>query len=203
VLPLDSSCITSNPRYYAEHYTALLLLVLQAQVEEMERALILMVPLHLHLAADSTYRLHIPGIREDSPHLTIGDRLVLRGLYPDIKAPSSLAVEAEVVGLVKAQGWVYVRSPHLAAMDASLPRVFPKGQKNPPAAMYQIQFMVAAAPLCAMQDAVSLLLLSLMQSRFCRSALSVSRWINRGATSLGDGSSHTFTMSRVTASNRS
>lgn len=158
--PLDASRAVSEPHYYAAHFTALLSLVLQAQVEEMERALIHMVSLHVHDQSGGTYRLHIPGIREDSPHLTIGDRLVLRGLYSEVRRPGPVAVEAEVIGLVKAKGWVYVRAPHLAGVDASLPKVAFKVEDSArvvegSAAMYQVEFRVSAAPLCIMQDAVS------------------------------------------------
>ena len=133
--------------------------MLKAQVEDMEKAMIHMVPLHIHLASNdntgTTYRLHIPGIREDSPHLMLGDRLILRGLYPEIKAPASLAVEAEIVGLVKAKGWVYVRAPRLDEINSMLPKVFVKGDTKSLSAMYQVQFKVSASPLCTMQDAVS------------------------------------------------
>ena len=64
-----------------------------------------------------------------------------------MKAPSTLAVETEVVGLAKAKGWVYVYAPQLAEVDAALPKVAGS-------AIYQVQFFVSAAPLCAMQDAV-------------------------------------------------
>lgn len=157
LLPLDPLRSAIEPHYYAENFTALLSLVLQAQVEEMEKALIHMVPLHVHDQSGGTYRLHIPGIREDSPRLTIGDRLILRGLYLELRLAGSVAVEAEVVGLVKAKGWVYARAPHLADVDASLPKIVPKGEDGPGSAMYQVEFRVSAAPLCTMQDAVSTL----------------------------------------------
>lgn len=79
----------------------------------------------------------------------MGDKLEIRGLYSDQKVPSSAAVEAEVVGLTKAQGWVYLRSPYLAELDKCLPR-----NKNG-MAEYQIRFSVSAGPVCVMQDAVS------------------------------------------------
>ena len=119
----------------------------------MEKALIHMVSLQVTRTAEGgAFRLDIPGIREDAPHLTTGDRLVLRGLYPNLKAPGTLAVETEVVGLVKAKGWVYVRSRYLAEVDGSLPK--DKGM-----ARYQVQFYVSATPLCEMQDAVSVYLM--------------------------------------------
>lgn len=152
IQPLDAARVRADPKYYAEHFTALLSLYLSAQVEEMEKALIHMVPLHLPNNADFTYRLQIPGIREDSPRLSIGDRLILRGLDGVARLPSPVAVQVEVIGMMKAQGWVYVRSSHLAAIDAAFPRAMTDGVM---AAMYQVQFSVSVAPLCAMQDAVS------------------------------------------------
>lgn len=145
-----------KPEQYAFHFTALLSLVLQAQIDDMDRALIHSVPLHLHQAAAMTYRLEIPGIREDSPRIAVGDRLVMRGLYPEIHSFSPVAIEVEVVGLVKAKAWVYVKSPDIAALDATLPKSRIATDKGDVwSARYQISFKVSVAPLCAMQDAVS------------------------------------------------
>ncbi|KAI9634723.1 uncharacterized protein MKK02DRAFT_27881 [Dioszegia hungarica] len=114
--PLDSDRAAKDFRYYAQHFTHLLSLHLLAQTIEADGAKVYSTQVTLDPLAKDTFRLHIPGIREDIPRLTLGDRLHLRGLYPLLRAPSQLAVEANVVGLVKAQGYVFVRSPALGGL---------------------------------------------------------------------------------------
>jgi len=152
---LDEDKAVSQPAYYAEHFTELLGLHLDAQVKDMHNATIYTLPVGLDLARPGTYRVHIPGIREDQPKLFAGDRMLFRGLYPDIRAPSNAEVEAEVVGMQKGLGMVFVRSPHLAELHHSLPKVSIAGWNGPPPAMYQIRFLASAHSVCMMQDAVS------------------------------------------------
>jgi hypothetical protein len=106
------------------------------------------------------YRIQIPGIREDQPRLNNGDHLILRGLYPAQQAASSTSIEAEVVGLVKVAGWVYIKAPQLAQQDANLPKVelvTRNGdvEEKTLVSMYRVEFKVSASPVCNMQDAVS------------------------------------------------
>jgi hypothetical protein len=108
------------------------------------------------------FKVHLPGIREDSPKLQVGDRLLFRGLIEEYQAGTQEAVETEVVGIVKSQGMVYVRSEYLRVLDDMLPKysIKKKGKNGKPdgqafASKYQIQFYASAAPICAMQDAVS------------------------------------------------
>ena len=173
--PLESTKAVSNPTYYAEHFSVLLSLHLRQQTIEMDQALIYNVPLHVSPRSDHIYRIHIPGIREDTPRLAIGDRLLFRGLYLDWKAPSLAAVEGEIVGMIKSQGYVFVRSPNLEELDKSLPRLntpsirieaptsdassgysasTERGVDAPPAC-FQIRFLVNSSAACVMQDAVS------------------------------------------------
>jgi hypothetical protein len=83
------------------------------------------------------------------PKLAIGDKLELRGLFPQEQWVLPEVVEVEVVGLTKSMGYVYLRSEQLAMMDLQLPK-----DKNR-AAAYQITFSPAVMPSCVMQDAVS------------------------------------------------
>ncbi|KAK1921912.1 P-loop containing nucleoside triphosphate hydrolase protein [Papiliotrema laurentii] len=172
--PLESTKAVSNPTYYAEHFSVLLSLHLRQQTIEMDQALIYNVPLHVSPRSDHIYRIHIPGIREDTPRLAIGDRLLFRGLYLDWKAPSLAAVEGEIVGMIKSQGYVFVRSPNLEELDKSLPRLntptvrietptidagsghsaSPERGVDARPACFQIRFLVNSSAACVMQDAV-------------------------------------------------
>ena len=137
--------------------SALLSLNLKAQATELERSILHSVPLDPHSDDPSLYVLRIPGIREDSPKLAIDGRMLVRGLFSVHRMASSEAIEVEVVGSIKAQGLVYVRAPDLAAVDAVLPKVKTTGEDGHPrlSALYQVRFKASAAPVCAMQDAVS------------------------------------------------
>ena len=146
---LGTTLSETTPELYAIRFACLLSYHLLAETENASAAILYQARLRLQDYGKGTYRVHIPGVREDSPRLNLGDRLVLRGLYPDDKMPSDRAAEAEVVGMAKARGWVYIRSPYLRRLDAALPKI---GEES----HYQVEFKVSAAPVCAMQDAVSL-----------------------------------------------
>ena len=157
---IDPSAILIKPPLYATHFTSLLSLAFQTQVIEARASTVHIAPLRLHTerrpdlpstasTASTSFRVHIPGIREDIPKLAIGDKLELRGLFPQQQWVTPEVVEAEVVGLTKSVGYVYLRSNELAMMDLQLPKDVNR------AAAYQIRFEVAMEPVCVMQDAVS------------------------------------------------
>lgn len=145
VLPLPTGPTPILPGYYAAHFTALISMWLDADLKRMKNATIPLVALQFTPAAKGTYSLNIPGVREDSPKLAIGDRLRLRGMLPDRQLASTMSSEAEVIGVNKLAGWVYVQSPHLSWVIAN----------QPPQARFRVNFMLSVDPFCAMQDAVS------------------------------------------------
>jgi len=177
----------SQPGYYAWHFSSLLSLNLAAEAAQLEKGVIHCIPVALRPEASkgvggnkgalnktvtsppagAMFAVTIPGIREDAPKLQLGDRLLFRGLDTDHQLASFEAVEAEVVGLVKMRGVVYVRSSHLMELDRVLPKYRIAANENSDkiqgrkeeetwASKYQIRFYVSAASVCAMQDAVSL-----------------------------------------------
>jgi hypothetical protein len=165
VFPLDAARALEEKGYYCEHYTKLLSLMLAAQVEEREKAVLHCVPLQLDPSAQAPrgrYRLQIPGIREDSPLLNVGDILTLRGLFVGTQTAMDVEIEVEVSGMLKAKGWVYVYSPELEAVNSwipqttiNLPSGASSGLQKVEGAMYQVRFKVSAGQICTMQDAVS------------------------------------------------
>ena len=94
------------------------------------------------------YVLSIPGIREDTPRMFIGDSVFLQGLDTVRKRINGLPVEAEVIGILKAKGEVFVMSPMLPSIVYTVATADPR-------CMFQVSFRATAAPVCAMQDAVS------------------------------------------------
>lgn len=155
VARLNAEAILAEPSLYAKHFTSLLSLAFQTQIAEANDSTLYITRLRVHADARTstnnvmtTFRVQIPGVREDMPKLAIGDKLELRGLDPVYKLAKSEVVEAEVVGLTKAIGAVYLKSTHLASIDSQLPK------DRHGEASYQIRFAVSVEPVCAMQDAV-------------------------------------------------
>ena len=144
VQPLPTGQTPVLPGYYAAHFTALISMWLDADLKRMKDATIPLVTLEFTPAANGSYRISIPGIREDSPKLAIGDRVRLRGMLPDRQLASNVSAEAEVIGLNKLAGWVYVKGPHLNWIIAN----------QPPHSKFRVNFMLSVDPFCAMQDAV-------------------------------------------------
>lgn len=145
VMPLPTGPTPVLPGYYAAHFTALLSMWLDADLKRMKASTIPLVALQFTPSANASYRIVIPGIREDSPKLAIGDRVRLRGMLPDRQLASNMSTEAEVIGLNKLAGWVYVKGPHLHWIIAN----------HPPHSRFRLNFMLSVDPFCAMQDAVS------------------------------------------------
>jgi len=151
--------------YYASHFSQLLSLNLAREAQILKNGLIHCIAVELspirlggpNGGNDGIFRVNIPGIREDSPKLQVGDKLLFRGLDTDYQVASAEAVEAEVVGMLKAQGVVFVGSTHLMDLDRVLPKYPLNSNKGTQmwASKYQIRFYASTAPACAMQDAVS------------------------------------------------
>ncbi|WVQ66614.1 uncharacterized protein L199_004798 [Kwoniella botswanensis] len=165
-LPLQPKIITYSLDYYAKHFSNLLSLHLSASLEDTTHSSIpstLIQPYPIP-GLQNTYRIHVPGIREDAPRLNIGDRMIVRGLYQRLRQASQNAIEAEVVGLEKAKSWVYVQSPYLGLLDGDIVRSgkgIREGNQSPgiPAGnesgiRCQIKFLLNVKPICDMQDAV-------------------------------------------------
>lgn len=135
-------------RDYVEHFSALLGQTFQAQVEEYDAAKIYDVALEVKALGNDLHAVPVPGIREDSPRLAIGDRMTFRQLWTDAKQAATSVSEAEVVGLNKVKGLVYVRSPYVSADKAW-------GQSDKwNRSHFQIEFKCTSDSVCAMQDAV-------------------------------------------------
>jgi hypothetical protein len=136
--------------YYRSHFSALLGQQLEGQVRAMSNAKIHEIAITLDQVNGDTFLIMVPGIREESPKLAIGDRMMLRPLDTMLRVPASCVIEVEVVGLDKPKGGIYVKSGDLAAIHWAVP-VDLKGNRK-----YQLEFMASTDNVCDMQDAVSL-----------------------------------------------
>lgn len=141
---------TAAANEYSKHFSDLLAQQLAGQAQAMSDAKIHEIAITVDEVNGNTLKLFVPGIREDSPKLSIGDRMVLRPLDTYYRAPAPFVIEVEVVGLDKMKGGVYVTSYHLAGLHSSVP-VDAKGNRK-----YQIEFKASSDGLCDQQDAVSL-----------------------------------------------
>lgn len=147
---------------YTEHFTSLLSISLAADLLRMKESAIPLttlefVPTSLIPNSDSaaSFKMYVPGVREDSPRLAIGDRMILRimqpGATPTDIIPHPIAVEAEVQGLDKRAGSVYITCPGLSEM---MPEYLVQHTKSA-GLRFQVRFLLASDPVCFMQDAVS------------------------------------------------
>jgi hypothetical protein len=138
--------------HYQAHWSALLAQHLEGQVQAMAGAKIHEIAIDLDTVNGDTLKIMVPGIREDSPKLNIGDRMMLRPLDTLSQTPAPFVIEVEVVGLDKLKGGIYVRSEHLAYLHSTVP-VDLKGNRK-----YQIEFKASTDNVCDLQDAVSTLI---------------------------------------------
>ena len=152
--PVDRLSLAASEDY-SKHFSALLAQQLEGQAQVMLNAKIHEIAVTLDKVNDDTLLIIVPGIREDSPKLNIGDRMVLRPLDTLNSAPAPFVVEVEVVGLDKLKGGIYVKSKHLANIHKYVP-VDAKGNRK-----YQIEFKASTDIVCDQQDAVSSLFSSL------------------------------------------
>lgn len=136
---------------YIQHFSSLLAQSFQAQVDEYKEAKLWSVSLEPEPLGDDLFTISVPGIREDSPKLNLGDRMMLRVLRPDFQMAARSANEAEVAGLDKLKGTVYIKSPYLA-LDLRAQQRDDNGKLH-----HQVDFRCSSDGVCAMQDAVSLL----------------------------------------------
>jgi hypothetical protein len=134
---------------YADHFCGLLAQQLQGQLQTMVDAKIYEISLTLDRVEQDTFKIIVPGIREDSPKLAIGDRMTFRGLDTINHLASYDLVEAEVVGLDKLKGGIYVKSRNLGYQHSWMP-TDQRGETK-----YQVQFKASTDAYCDMQDAVS------------------------------------------------
>ncbi|WWD04020.1 hypothetical protein V865_002083 [Kwoniella europaea PYCC6329] len=165
-LPLQPKITTYSLDYYAIHFSNLLSLHLSALLNDTTHSSIpfTLIQPHPIPGLQNTYRIHVPGIREDAPRLNIGDRMIIRGLYQRLRQASQNSIEAEVVGFEKAKSWVYVQSPYLGLLDGDIVKSgkgIRQGNQSPgiPAGngsgiRCQIKFLLNVKPICDMQDAV-------------------------------------------------
>lgn len=145
---------------YTEHFTSLLSMSLAADLRRMQESAIPLTALEFapaspHSSPAASFRMFVPGVREDSPRLAIGDRMILRimqpGATPTDVIPHPIAVEAEVHGLDKKAGSVYITCPGLSA---NMPDYLVQ-HINSGGIRFQVRFLLASDPVCAMQDSVS------------------------------------------------
>jgi len=108
------------------------------------------ISLNFEKVDKNTFKIVVPGIREDSPKLAIGDRMTFRGLDTIAHTAGYYLIEAEVVGLDKLKGGIYVKSDALHYHHHHLMPMDHRGEKK-----YQVQFKASTDSVCDMQDAVS------------------------------------------------
>lgn len=154
--------LEDNPDAYLRHWDALLSLELASLQEAAARQKLFRIKLSKHAAAGAahrpagpgapiTWKVSIPGIREDAPRILVGDLLILRGLYPELHTAARCAIEARVTGYIKRDGTVFVEAPDLEIQAAVLSQHAPTTSIE-----WVVEFRASSEPSCIMQNAVGL-----------------------------------------------
>jgi hypothetical protein len=99
-----------------------------------------------------TWQLLIPGTREDSPRLSIDDRLSIRGLYRSLQTATEAGVQARITGTIKREGLVFFECPALESMEQML-RHSPHTDGR---VEYIVEFYPSSDALVTIHNAVSL-----------------------------------------------
>ena len=160
IRPLDHRQVNVEG-HYSRHFSTLLALALEGDAKRLHSAAIYKASLVLHPSptpvdlASRTYRLTIPGIREDFPRLQVGDVVILRGLSETTKSAIYEMIEARVTGMIKIKGWVFVSAPFLGRFDMDVEKAVDPDTYEEGVGLYNVTFMASTGEVCTMQNAVS------------------------------------------------
>ncbi|KAF8172752.1 P-loop containing nucleoside triphosphate hydrolase protein [Mycena galopus ATCC 62051] len=108
--PATAPSLTAS---YHQHWNALLSWELHKLAVEKEQIVIWKTGIKVGQWDGAEFLLFVPGIRESSPRLEIGDLLVLREVFEAQKVGSGLAFEGRVVTLRKREGIIHFFCPAL------------------------------------------------------------------------------------------
>jgi len=126
---------------YHDHWTALLAWELDKLAIDKEQIVLWKIGIRVSDWANAEFVLVVPGIRENSPRLEIGDLLHMREVMEGMKTGSGLAFEGRVVALRKREGFIraskslfWMCGVHLSCSECSLDRrlVLPSAQVTHP-----------------------------------------------------------------------
>ncbi|KAF7326633.1 hypothetical protein MVEN_02600100 [Mycena venus] len=108
--PATATSLTSS---YHQHWNALLSWELHKLAVEKEQIVLWKTGIKVGQWDGAEFLLFVPGIRESSPRLEIGDLLVLREVFEAQKVGSGIAFEGRVVALRKREGLIHFFCPTL------------------------------------------------------------------------------------------
>ncbi|KAJ7160946.1 P-loop containing nucleoside triphosphate hydrolase protein [Mycena filopes] len=98
---------------YHQHWNALLSWELHKLAVEKEQIVLWKTGIKIGVWDGAEFLLLVPGIRENTPRLEIGDILVLREVFEAQKVGSGIAFEGRVVALRKREGLIHFHCPTL------------------------------------------------------------------------------------------
>ncbi|KAF7321050.1 hypothetical protein HMN09_00192300 [Mycena chlorophos] len=108
--PATAPSITAS---YHQHWNALLSWELHKLAVDKEQIVLWKTPIRISNWEASEFQLAVPGIRENTPKLDIGDILILREVIEARKTGSGLAFEGGVVSARKREGLIHFYCPAL------------------------------------------------------------------------------------------
>ncbi|KAJ7042792.1 P-loop containing nucleoside triphosphate hydrolase protein [Mycena alexandri] len=108
--PATAPSLTAS---YHQHWNALLSWELHKLAVEKEQIVLWKTGIKVGVWDGAEFLLFVPGIRENTPRLEIGDILVLREVFEARKMGSGIAFEGRVVALRKREGLIHFYCPTL------------------------------------------------------------------------------------------
>ncbi|KAJ6630161.1 P-loop containing nucleoside triphosphate hydrolase protein [Mycena sp. CBHHK59/15] len=98
---------------YHQHWNALLSWELHKLAVEKEQIVLWKTGIQVGDWDLAEFLLFVPGIRENTPRLEIGDNIILREVFENQKVGSGIAFEGRVVALRKREGFIHLFCPAL------------------------------------------------------------------------------------------
>ncbi|KDR78399.1 hypothetical protein GALMADRAFT_245562 [Galerina marginata CBS 339.88] len=163
--PKDSKPSILTHTTYHNHWTDILRWELDAIASKKEQIVLWKAVVRVVVWKDSEFVLSVPGIRENHPHLEIGDLVHMREVFDEEKRSIYRALEGRVVALRKREGLVHISSEPLRShIQTYVPLTLETtktengyivlGPEDVVSFKFNISFMTNARPLCLMQNAV-------------------------------------------------
>ncbi|KAF9480299.1 P-loop containing nucleoside triphosphate hydrolase protein [Pholiota conissans] len=162
----DAQPAPLNSQKYLEHWTDILRWELDAVTHDKEQIVLWKLVPKVAVWKDAEFVFVVPGIRENHPHLEVGDLVHMREVHPTERRGTRRALEGRVVALGKREGLVRIQSVPLkdhvqTYVPLSLSNiktengfvVFSTEEVVP--FSFNVSFMTNSGPLCTMQTAVA------------------------------------------------
>ncbi|KAF8966899.1 P-loop containing nucleoside triphosphate hydrolase protein [Flammula alnicola] len=160
-IPKDSQVPPLDTLKYLDHWTEILRWELDAIAHKKEQIVLWKIGAKVAAWKDAEFMFSVPGIRENHPHLQVGDLVHMREVIVSEKRGSKRALEGRVVALRKRQGSPPLKEHVQTYVPLKLEMIKTEngfvvfGADETVPFFFNVSFMTNARPVCVMQAAVT------------------------------------------------